>query len=104
MHDTPARDLFNKDFRALSHGCVRLAEPRAMAAAVLGKTVADVEEMLGKGHGQDELASKFPVYVAYFTAWPRDDGTVEYFADMYGRDEAVNKAFAAVRAVRGAAG
>ena len=104
MHDTPARELFNKDFRALSHGCVRLAEPRVMAAAVLGKTVADVEEMLGKGHGQDELASKFPVYVAYFTAWPKDDGTVEYFADMYGRDEAVNKAFAAVRAVRGAAG
>jgi murein L,D-transpeptidase YcbB/YkuD len=47
---------------------------------------------------------KFPVYVAYFTAWPTDEGKVEYFADMYGRDEAVKKAFAAIRAERGAAG
>ncbi len=104
MHDTPARDLFNKDFRAFSHGCVRLAEPRAMAAAVLGKPISHVEQMLAGGHGQDELPQKFPVYVAYFTAWPADDGKVEYFADIYGRDEAVTKAFAAIRAERGAAG
>ncbi len=104
MHDTPARALFKKDFRAFSHGCVRLAEPRLMAAAVLGKDVAHVEAMLSKGHGQDELSQKFPVYVAYFTAWPDDNGTVEYFADMYGRDDAMKKAFAAVSAERGPAG
>nr|MCU0790119.1 L,D-transpeptidase family protein [Nitratireductor sp.] len=104
MHDTPARDLFNKDFRAYSHGCVRLAEPRAMAAAVLGKPVSHVEDMLSRGHGQDEVPVKFPVYVAYFTAWPTDEGKVEYFADIYGRDQAVMKAFAAIRAERGAAG
>ncbi len=104
MHDTPARDLFKKDFRAFSHGCVRLAEPRVMAAAVLGKDVAHVESMLTKGHGQDEVPQKFPVYVAYFTAWPDDRGVVEYYPDMYGRDEAVMKAFAATRAERSAAG
>lgn len=104
MHDTPARELFKKDFRAFSHGCVRLAEPRLMAAAVLGTDVGHIEAMLAKGHGQDELAQKFPVYVAYFTAWPKDDGKVEYFADMYGRDEAVKKAFATIRTQRGAAG
>jgi murein L,D-transpeptidase YcbB/YkuD len=104
MHDTPARDLFQRDMRAFSHGCVRLAEPRAMAAAVLGKPVSHVEEMLGKGHGQDEIANPFPVYVAYFTAWPQEDGSIGYFADVYGRDEAVMKAFAAVRVERGAAG
>ncbi len=104
MHDTPARDLFQRDVRAFSHGCVRLAEPRSMAAAVLGKPVSHIEEMLGKGHGQDEISNPFPVYVAYFTAWPQEDGTIGYFADVYGRDEAVMKAFAAVRAERGAAG
>ncbi|HSO47434.1 MAG TPA: L,D-transpeptidase family protein [Rhizobiaceae bacterium] len=104
MHDTPARDLFNKDFRAFSHGCVRLAEPRAMAAAVLGKPISHVEQMLAGGHAQDELPQKFPVYVAYFTAWPTDEGKVEYFPDIYGRDEAVLKAFTAIRAERGAAG
>jgi murein L,D-transpeptidase YcbB/YkuD len=104
MHDTPARDLFQRDVRAFSHGCVRLAEPRAMAAAVLGKPVSHVEEMLAKGHGQDEIANPFPVYVAYFTAWPQEDGSIGYFADVYDRDQAVMKALAAIRAERGAAG
>src|SRR3546814_9470773 len=36
MHDTPSKSFFKRDTRALSHGCVRLAEPRKMAAAVLG--------------------------------------------------------------------
>ena len=37
MHDTPAKSLFKKDARAFSHGCVRLHDPKAMAAAVLGQ-------------------------------------------------------------------
>jgi murein L,D-transpeptidase YcbB/YkuD len=104
MHDTPARELFKKDFRAFSHGCVRLAEPRVMAAAVLGKDLAHVEARLSQGHGQDDVPQKFPIYVAYFTAWPDDEGKVEYFADMYARDEAVKKAIAATVAERNAAG
>ena len=28
MHDTPDRDLFARSFRGLSHGCMRLADPR----------------------------------------------------------------------------
>ena len=38
MHDTPQKALFKQDMRAFSHGCVRLADPRGMAAAVLGTT------------------------------------------------------------------
>ena len=104
MHDTPAKSLFSRDERAFSHGCVRLAEPRQMAAAVLGSSVSHVEEMLTKGHGQDELAHKFPVYVAYFTAWPKDDGAVEYFSDVYSRDQALAKAISAVEAERNVSG
>ena len=36
MHDTPQKELFDRDMRAFSHGCVRLKDPRGMAAAVLG--------------------------------------------------------------------
>ncbi|MGO7205398.1 murein L,D-transpeptidase, partial [Rhizobium ruizarguesonis] len=42
MHDTPSKSFFKRDMRALSHGCVRLADPREMAAAVLSTTVDDV--------------------------------------------------------------
>jgi len=101
MHDTPAKSLFKRDKRAFSHGCVRLADPRAMAAAVLGSTVDQVSASLADGRNkQKRLARKIPVYVAYFTAWPAADGTMKYYGDVYGRDKALGKAFAAERAAR----
>ena len=92
MHDTPSRGLFKREARALSHGCVRLQQPRAMAAAVLGTSVSKVTAMLGKGHSKQLLSQQIPVYVAYFTAWPTEDGKVQYFRDIYKRDRALAKA------------
>lgn len=65
----------------------RLANPRDMAAAVLGQTVEEVSAAIATGKTTGEaLPSPVPVYVTYFTAWPNEDGTVEYFDDVYGRD------------------
>ena len=101
MHDTPAKSLFKRQKRAFSHGCVRLADPRAMAAAVLGSNVSTIASQLADGKNkQQRLARKIPVYVAYFTAWPESDGTVKFFGDVYGRDKALSKAIAKERAVR----
>ena len=101
MHDTPSRSFFKKDMRALSHGCVRLSEPRKMAAAVLGVSEADVgKEIAGGGNKALPVKADIPIYIAYFTAWPNKDGTVEYFDDVYGRDDYMRKAFAATRAAR----
>ncbi|MBK8457546.1 MAG: L,D-transpeptidase family protein [Phyllobacteriaceae bacterium] len=86
MHDTPSRDLFSRDTRAFSHGCVRLEKPRDMAAAVLGWNVDEVAAKLKKGHSGIDIPSKIPVYVAYFTAWPKAGGGVDFFADIYQRD------------------
>lgn len=86
MHDTPQKSFFQRDNRALSHGCVRLSDPRGMAAAVLGKPVDYVAAKLKQGHSSEKITRKIPVYVAYFTAWPNAAGTVEYFTDVYGRD------------------
>ncbi|MFK5979291.1 MAG: L,D-transpeptidase family protein [Rhizobiaceae bacterium] len=92
MHDTPSRGLFKRTSRALSHGCVRLQQPRAMAAAVLGTSVSKITSMLGKGHSKQAVPVQIPVYVAYFTAWPKADGEVQYFRDIYKRDRALAKA------------
>lgn len=104
MHDTPSKGFFQRDMRALSHGCVRLAEPRKMAAAVLGMTEQQVDAEIAAGRNvAEKVNAKIPVYIAYFTAWPNKDGAVEYFDDVYDRDVAVEKAFDAttkVRAVR----
>ncbi len=94
MHDTPSKSFFKRDMRALSHGCVRLADPRAMAAAVLGTTVDDVAKQIATGQNHAvKVPQKIPVYVSYFTAWPNKDGVIEYFDDVYGRDAYVDKAF-----------
>ena len=102
MHDTPAKSLFKRDQRAFSHGCVRLAEPRKMAAAVLGTSLSDVNENIAQGANRTrKLKRKMPVYVSYFTAWPNDEGKVRYFSDIYGRDSALRKALKEERRVRG---
>lgn len=100
MHDTPQKDLFSRDSRAFSHGCVRLQDPRAMAAAVLGKSVEYVTAKLAKGHSMERTNLKIPVYVAYFTAWPDKDGKVGYFDDIYDRDARVKLAMEKTDAVR----
>jgi len=101
MHDTPQKSFFAKDMRALSHGCVRLAEPRKMAAAVLGITEEDVGKQIAGGQNkQVSVPEKIPVYASYFTAWPNKDGVVEYFDDVYDRDMYTNRAFDAIRASR----
>ncbi|RYC12214.1 L,D-transpeptidase family protein [Ciceribacter ferrooxidans] len=103
MHDTPSKSFFKRDMRALSHGCVRLAEPRRMAAAVMGTTVEDIGAQIAAGQNRAvQVPQKIPVYVSYFTAWPNKDGVIEYFDDVYGRDEYTRKAFAVTSEARSA--
>jgi L,D-transpeptidase YcbB len=103
MHDTPSKSFFQRDMRALSHGCVRLAEPRKMAAAVLGTTEQDVDARIAAGKNvAAKVTADIPVYVSYFTAWPNKDGQIEYFEDVYGRDAAVEKAFETTTKARSA--
>ncbi len=93
MHDTPAKSLFEKDMRAYSHGCIRLQDPRAMAAAVLGKSRDHVAAQISQGRNlSEEVPVKMPVYISYFTAWPDDSGKVGYFADTYERDKYLGQA------------
>jgi len=95
MHDTPHKNLFKKDARAFSHGCVRLENPRAMAAAVLGKSVDCVGSRVAQGENDsDPVKADIPVYVSYFTAWPEPGAgdEIKYYDDMYDRDVYLNRA------------
>ena len=38
LHDTPSKSLFNRDYRAYSHGCVRVNNPFEFADVVLSQT------------------------------------------------------------------
>jgi L,D-transpeptidase YcbB len=98
LHDTPQRELFQRDFRAFSHGCIRIEKPNEMAQWVLGWDAARVEQAM-KGPREDQhvkLPEKIPVYIAYFTTYTRDD-KLYFSSDLYNRDESL------VQAVGGAA-
>lgn len=86
MHDTPARDLFAKPVRAFSHGCVRLQQPHEMAAKVLGIAKSVVDERVTQPTNRLNVKNKLPVYITYFTAWPDEQGRVQYYDDIYDRD------------------
>lgn len=94
LHDTPAHDLFKRDRRAFSHGCIRMARPAEMAAFVLGGkekgwTVERINEIVESRKRQVvKLDRHMPVHILYRTAFvtPVDD-TLNFYEDIYGRDK-----------------
>jgi L,D-transpeptidase YcbB len=88
LHDTPSRDLFARDQRALSHGCVRVERPVDLAEALLGPTwsAATLEDEIDRGRTRTVLSeAPIPVFILYLTA-TSDNGVVHYADDLYGRD------------------
>jgi len=95
MHDTPQRNLFSQTFRALSHGCMRLDEPRRTAEVILAEDKGWSAEKVGQlyqGGNSITLDKPVPVYLVYFTARVEDDGHLATFADIYGNDGRVMSA------------
>ena len=95
LHDTPNDELFAKDVRAFSHGCIRLEQPAELARWVLGWDAAKVDDALHGGADDRavRLPGKIPVYIVYTTAYARD-GALHFGNDVYGRDAALVAAVA----------
>jgi murein L,D-transpeptidase YcbB/YkuD len=95
LHDTPNHELFDKDVRAFSHGCIRVEKPSELAQWVLGWDQAKVDQAMreGKDNQQIKLPKKIPVYIAYGTAYMRD-GQLYFGNDLYHRDDQLVKAVA----------
>ena len=91
MHDTPHRELFARDVRAFSNGCIRLEKPRELAEILLAGQASDPAAAFagwlatGKER-QVPLERKIPVHIVYRTAWFDEDGSARYRPDVYGRD------------------
>jgi L,D-transpeptidase YcbB len=97
MHDTPSRELFDNDVRNFSHGCVRVQNPREFAAVLLGWDQARIDENTESKKSQNvKLAAKVPIHITYFTAWPDSTGKIQYFNDIYGRDQTMENARTAI--------
>jgi murein L,D-transpeptidase YcbB/YkuD len=101
LHDTPSHPLFTRVIRTLSHGCVRLEDPRQLALYVLGTgktawSMDDIDTAIALGDTRRvPLAHSIPVYLLYWTAFVDPDGAVEFRDDIYGRDLRLDAALAA---------
>ena len=99
LHDTPQGELFNKDVRAFSHGCIRLQHPDSLAQFVLGWPLDRVHQQMEQGPDNHtvNLPAKIPVYIVYFTTYVKDNRL--YFGnDLYDRDDALVKTMASAAA------
>jgi murein L,D-transpeptidase YcbB/YkuD len=91
LHDTPAKDLFSRESRAFSHGCIRLADPFDFAYELLSRQTDDPEGYFqgvlqtGK-ETRVNLAEPVPVHLIYRTAFTDARGRIQYRRDVYGRD------------------
>ena len=109
LHDTPSRNLFANDMRALSHGCIRVQGARelAMTMSMLGNADSredipaiqeEVSEITLSGeYTRYEMKKQWPVYITYFTMATDVDGEMRAFKDLYDRDAPVLAALDAPR-------
>lgn len=94
IHDTPSRSLFEREDRALSHGCIRLQNPADFAKILLNDMPGwDEEKIQAAMHRSSEqivnLNRKIPVVLVYLTFWADSKGQANFRQDIYNRDEEV---------------
>lgn len=91
LHDTPSKSLFQRENRAFSHGCIRVAKPKELAESILENdsnwTPEKIAESMNSGTEKwYTLNQEIPVYIGYFTAWMGRDGNLNFYKDVYNRD------------------
>jgi len=91
LHDTPNRKAFTRNFRALSHGCVRVEKPEDLALYALKDkqwSGEKLEQEIDKGETRTvSLGKSLPVWLLYWTSWVDGDGVLQFRDDLYERDQ-----------------
>jgi L,D-transpeptidase YcbB len=91
LHDTPGKELFAKDLRDLSNGCVRVEDATRLGRWLLG------QDPVAPGPDPEmrvQIPQSVPIVLTYLTAQVRD-GKLTYLPDFYGWDKAPPEQFAA---------
>jgi len=93
QHDTPDKNLFAKEDRAFSHGCMRVQNPDQYASTLLNIVMPNeryTPEKIRSMYGHSEIDLKFPtplpVNITYQTAFVDEAGKLQIRKDVYGRD------------------
>jgi murein L,D-transpeptidase YcbB/YkuD len=92
LHDTPSRDLFERESRAFSSGCIRVENPLDLALMLLGERWSRerIDALLAGGRTETVfLDSPISVMLLYWTTEVDAQGRVLFLPDVYSRDRAV---------------
>ncbi len=92
LHDTPNRNLFKRERRAFSHGCIRIEKPIDLAVYLLRNKESWIREKIEKEirsgkHQVVMLPEPIDVHIFYGTAWVDPDGSLQFRDDLYRIDE-----------------
>jgi len=97
LHDTNHRELFAKDERAFSSGCMRVERPLELAERVLNDPAKwnpkAIQEAIATGDTQTVRVERpIPVLVMYWTIDPLGEGRTVFKRDPYKRDPPLARA------------
>ncbi len=99
LHDTPSKALFDRNSRALSHGCIRVQSPLDLGRMILSNdvgnptTVQRFDTILANGATTGiALKTPLPLFLLYATARDDGNGGITFSPDVYDRDTAVIRA------------
>ncbi len=93
MHDTDNRKLFNREMRALSHGCCRLEKFMDFAQFLIRDDSIKYPidslnaDILKAQQKYVYIKHPIPLYINYFTAEIDEYSELHFFIDVYKRDE-----------------
>jgi len=90
LHDTPLKNLFSRDNRRISHGCVRVENPRVLASLLLDQPLESINKGIALVKtNRHMLPAALPVFIVYQTAYADPDGSIQFRRDFYERDDEI---------------
>lgn len=102
FHDTNNHGAFNSSKRNLSHGCIRLSQPKKLAQYLLRDDTTTyssnkIDSLMNLTKEKwVTLKKPVPVMISYYTAFVDNKGRLNFRNDIYGHDSAMAvKLFAA---------
>jgi len=97
LHDTPSRELFSRNQRTYSSGCIRISNPVELAEYLLKNDPKWDKDKIKTASTKGkqlvvQLPQELPVYLLYWTAWVDTDGLLHFRDDIYKRDKPMMRA------------